>query len=57
MNSSQEDLYGTAANLYKKYNSNNNINLYNDIIQEKEFREKVIEFLYNNDVKLYKSAT
>ena len=57
MNSSREDLYGTAANLYETYNSNNNISLYNDIIQEKEFREKVIEFLYNNDVKLYKSAT
>jgi hypothetical protein len=57
MNSSREDLYGTSANLYETYNSNNNISLYNDIIQEKEFREKVIEFLYNNDVKLYKSAT
>lgn len=57
MKSSQEDLYGNSANLYKEYNSNNNISLYNDIIQEKEFREKVIQFLYNNDVKLYKSAT
>ena len=57
MNSSREDLYGNSANLYEEYNFNNNISLYNDIIQEKDFREKVIEFLYNNDVKLYKSAT
>ena len=42
MNSSREDLYGDSANLYEEYNSNNNISLYNDIIQEKEFREKVI---------------
>lgn len=58
MHSAHEDLYGEdSKNLYEQYNINNNINLYNDIIQEKEFREKVIDFLYDNNAKLYKSAT
>ena len=57
MHSSKEELYGTNASLYNNYNKENNITLYNDIVQQKEFREKVIDFLYKNTVKLYRSAT
>ena len=57
MHSSKNDLYGSAASLYTEYNNKNNVNLFNDVIYERQFRKKVIEFLYKNDVKLYKSAT
>ena len=57
MHSSQTDLYGDLATLYKDYNTNNNITYFNDFIQEKNFRQKVLDFLYENNVKLYKSAT
>ena len=57
MHSSQEELYGESATLYKNYNVNNNINYFNDFIQQKNFRQKVLDFLYENNVKLYKSAT
>lgn len=57
MHASKTQLYGDSANLYKEYNQQNNINLYNDITQEKVFRDKVLDFLYENNVKLYKSST
>ena len=57
MRSSSEDLHGSYSQLYKNYNLDNNINLYNDIIQEKGFREKVLDFLYDDNAKLYKSST
>lgn len=62
MKASFEDLYNwedgwQGATEYRKYNRDNNINLYNNTIYEKDFREQVIKFLYNNSVKLYKSAT
>lgn len=57
MHSSQDDLYGDYSYLYKNYNIDNNINYYNDFIQQKNFRQKVLDFLYENNVKLYKSAT
>jgi len=33
MHSSKEELYGTNASLYNNYNKENNITLYNDIVQ------------------------
>ena len=39
------------------YNSTNDIAQYEDIIYEREFREKVYEFLYQNTVKLFRSNT
>lgn len=57
MRASQDESYGDSAVYYKEYNLENNIDLYNDVIQEKVFREKVLDFLYENNVKLYKSAT
>jgi len=57
MRASRTELHGASAEYYEEYNVKNNINLYNDIIQEKDFREKVLDFLYDGKVKLYKSAT
>lgn len=51
-------IYGgeNQATLYETYNQSNNIGKYNDIIYEKMFRDKVIEFLYKDNVKLFKST-
>ena len=57
MQASKKDLYGDDQSLYNTYNELNNINLYKDTIYEKKFREKVMEFLYQNNVKLFKSST
>lgn len=52
-----EELYQDANALYQEYQTQHNISKYNDIITEKMFRDKVIDFLYNNEVKMFKSAT
>ena len=61
MHASPLDLYGTNSiagkDKYDEYNSRHGIDIYNDSIYERDFRQKVIEFLYKNDVKLYKSTT
>lgn len=54
----KEELYGdTGAQLYKEYNLNHNINLNNDLILEREFRNKVMDFLYADNVKLLRTAS
>ena len=57
MKASRSDLYGDYLSLYDNYNSENHINYHNDYIYEHDFRQKVIEFLYKHNVKLYRSAT
>ena len=54
---SREEAYKTAVSAYNKYNLDNKISDYNDFIFEKMFRDKAMKFLYNNSVKLFKSAT
>ena len=54
---SKEEIYGKQYNLYKQYNEDNNISIHNDWIYEKEFRNKVEDFLYNEDVKILRSPT
>lgn len=39
------------------YNKKNNISKQNDVIYEQKFRDKVLNFLQNNQVKLFKSPT
>lgn len=53
-----EDLYGnsTIAENYKTYNNNNNINKYNDFIYERAFRNKILDFLHKDNVKLFRST-
>lgn len=55
LNASKNDLYKDAKGLYDAYNDINNINGFNDYIYEKDFREKVIDFLCKNNVKLFRS--
>jgi hypothetical protein len=56
-------IYGTDLNSqllarnHYEYNLRNGINLQSDIIYEKYFRNKVIEFLMNGKPKLFKSPT
>lgn len=54
---SREDVFGENIELYNKYNDENNITPFNDYIYERRFREKVIDFLYKHNVKLFRSAT
>lgn len=53
----KEELYQDSLELYKEYNNKNLITDYNDENYERDFREKVLEFLYKNNVKLYRSST
>ena len=57
---SREETYSEdVLKLYKDYNSNydNRINMFNDITYERDYREKVMDFLYKHNVKLFRSAT
>lgn len=54
---SKDIIYGNCKDYYDKYNSQNNINEYQDRIYERKFREKVYNFLYENNAKLFKSTT
>jgi hypothetical protein len=55
----QEGLYGgeDIEQLYLNYNNANNINDYNDVILEKLYREKVLDFLYKDNVKMLRTFT
>ena len=54
---SKEEIYGETQSLYNNYNQEQNIDEYNDYIYERKFREKVYDFLYKHDVKLFRSTT
>ena len=54
---SKKDIYEDSFNLYNDFNSQNNITEYDDYVYEREFRQKVYDFLYKNNVKLFKSTT
>ena len=51
------ELYKESKKLYNEYNLKNNINRYQDYIYERQFRQEVLNFLYKNDVKLFRSLT
>ena len=55
---SKDDIYkyNTITKLYEDYNEENDIRQY-DYIYERDFREKVLEFLQNGEYKLFKSPT
>ena len=57
MKASKYNLYGSNYTLHDKENANRGITPFNDSILERDFREQVIKFLYQNNVKLYKSTT
>jgi hypothetical protein len=53
----KENIYGNNIEYYENYNETNNVDSYYDFIYEREFREKVMEFLYANTIKLFRSTT
>lgn len=55
--STKENIYGSNTILYDKYNKENDISEYKDFSYEREFRERVIDFLYEDNIKLFKSPT
>ena len=55
---SKDDLFPQeVSELYQSYNLNNGITNYNDIMLEKVFRDKVIDFLLEDRPMLFRSAT
>ena len=54
---SKQQIYQETTSEYQKYNTTNNISEYQDFVYEKEFRQKVYDFLYKHNVKLFKSTT
>lgn len=50
-------IYKEDKSLYNTYNVENRISENYDYIYEKEFRDRVMDFLYNKKPKLYKSST
>lgn len=54
---SEDEMYGDFIFLYNNYNDLYNINDYNNIIKEREYRKKVMDFLTNGKPKLFRSPT
>ena len=54
----KEELLGASAiELYDNYNWENRINPHTDYVYERLFREKVMDFLYEDKVRLFRSLT
>lgn len=53
----KNNIYGDSKVYYDDYNEKNNIPLHQDFVYEKHFRDKIIDFLYENNIKLFKSPT
>ena len=53
----KDSLYRGHKELYDEYNEENRINEYNDFSLEKTFREQVQDFLYEHNVKLFRSPS
>lgn len=53
----KQNIFNELIDDYNDYNIENRINEYNDFIYEREFREKIMNFLQDNTVKLFRSTT
>lgn len=53
----KENIYSENKEYYDKYENDYNITQYKDFVYEREFRERVMDFLHDNTVKLFKSLT
>lgn len=51
------NIYKDSEKQYSSYNKEENITEYQDYIYERKFREKIIDFLYADDIKLFRSPT
>ena len=56
---SREEIFRDSLDNYTEFNRNKNVRIdnFNDWTYEREFREKVMDFLYANKVRLFRSAT
>ncbi len=56
---SREEVFRDSLDYYNEFNKNKNVRIddFNDWTYEREFREKVMDFLYANKVRLFRSAT
>ena len=54
---SKDKIFKDSLDLYEQYNWDNRITEYNDYVLEREFRNKVSEFLHKHNVKLFRSLT
>lgn len=56
----EKEIYGGMddfVELYNEYNLTHNINPYNDYVKEREFREKVLDFLSAGEIMLLRTPT
>lgn len=51
----KDNIYGDYKEFYDNYNEINNKTIYNDYIYERNFRDKIMDFLYKDDIKLFRS--
>ena len=56
---SKEEIFRDSLDSYTEFNKDKNVRIddFNDWTYEREFREKVMDFLYANKVRLFRSAT
>ena len=56
---SREEVFRDSLDYYNEFNKDKNVRIddFNDWTYEREFREKVMDFLYANKVRLFRSAT
>lgn len=54
---SRSEVFGDYVEQYNNYNIEKDIPIWRDVIWEKGFRDKVSNFLYADDVKLFRSPT
>lgn len=54
---SRSEVFGDYVEKYNDYNKEKDIPIWRDVIWEKGFRDKVSNFLYADDVKLFRSPT
>lgn len=56
---SREEIFRDSLSNYTEFNKDKNVRIddFNDWTYEREFREKVMDFLYANKVRLFRSAT
>ena len=56
---SKEEIFRDSLDYYNEFNKDKNVRIddFNDWTYEREFREKVMDFLYANKVRLFRSAT
>ena len=56
---SREEIFRDSLDYYNEFNKDKNVRIddFNDWTYEREFREKVMDFLYDNKVRLFRSPT